>query len=416
MNSQKLDRKALKIEKSNGFGSNVLRWTRQALLAAGLHVAAFTGANLAIEAGREMTDSNVAHAQTDPREAESRRLFIEGTAAFRGGDFVTARADFLESERIGRELRSVASPEMSWNIALCDMRIAGFEFVSSDTAISETRPINARNESRVEAVLGFSTIAQMRPVRDNLVDARDRMRALVTTYNAQLQEIDASPEPANARERRERAERRSGVVASLRLAREAAAFAERYLGRIESRYHELESVVPSTGDGHTDGTSGRGTGDGRVVVVEGREYVEHREDVWFTTPRAISLVSGITGVAAMAVGGSGYLLNVSDGQTNLSQCRQLQTSGMPCPESLERSFYGASDRAEIFAYTFWAGAAVTAVSTVLILALPTETRVTREPRTTSSVRPRASLFGIPDLTVTPVISDTVTGLTIGGRF
>jgi len=89
MNSQKLDRKALKIEKSNGFGSNVLRWTRQALLAAGLHVAAFTGANLAIEAGREMTDSNVAHAQTDPREAESRRLFIEGTAAFRGGDFVT---------------------------------------------------------------------------------------------------------------------------------------------------------------------------------------------------------------------------------------------------------------------------------------------------------------------------------------
>ena len=419
MNSQKPYLQAKGSEKIASpsverYRSSFWKKAREAMLPIGLQATAFTGANLAIEAGREMTDSNVAHAQTDPRQAESHRLFVEGTAAFRSGDFVSARGDFLESERLRRELRSDSSPEMSWNIALCDMRIAGFEFITSTTSPADARPINARNHARLETVLGFS-IAQIRPVRDNMIDARDRMSALVSLYQTQLREVDALPEPANPRERRERTERRRLVEENLRLATEAVAFARRFLEAIEPRYHELESAATSTGDGHTDGSTGRGTGDGRVVVVEGVEYVEHREDVWFTTPRAVTLATGVAGLAAAGVGLAGYLLNNSDGQANLSQCREEQRSMRPCPLALEREFQANSDRANAFGITAWIGAGVAVTSTVIFLVLPSETSVRREPRTTTT-RARTSLFGIPDFTITPIVTDTMGGMMVGGRF
>lgn len=377
------------------------RTTRTLLLGVGLHVAT----NVAIEAEREMTGNNLVYAQPNLRETEAQRLFNEGNVAFGRGDYLTARARFLNSERIEGILHpGVTSIEMNWNIAACDIRLSGFDLILPNASASDARVLNARNEARLETVLGFPTIAQIRPVRDNLVDARNRINSLLSRYQRQLEQMNA---PANSRERRE-------LEINIRVAREALQLVvERMLVRIEPRYHELESVASGNNGNHS--IDGQGQGDGRISVVNGREVIESRENVWFTTPRAVTLATGITGLLASGVGLVGYLLNNSDGQANLAQCRELQSRMTPCPLSLQNEFQGNSDRANAFGIAAWAGVGVAAVSTVLFLTLPSEARVTRESHPTSSSGPHAST--LHNLTVTPLVSSAGTaGIVVGGRF
>ncbi len=389
MKSQKPHLEAEKI-KNPSYGSHILALVRPAVLALRLG-AACAGTTLAMEAGREITESNVAQAQAQvlTPEQEARRLFEEGAVAFGREDFLTARNDFLRVEEIASEEHLAVQTEIiSWNIAICDINLSRFDLPSSADSDDTARATNSSNQARLEEVLGFTTIEQIRPVRDSLIDARTRTAALVAYYQSEVRA------------------RRGDFASDLARSREAVAFLETIIPRIEERYLVLEAAAAADiDDGHDD------EGDDHIVVFEGREYIETREDIWFTTPRAVTLATGIAGLAASGVGLAGYLLNTADGEANLARCRELQSGMLPCPLSLEREFQANSDRATAFGTTGWIGAVMFAGSAVLFLALPGETHVTREPRESDDDE-TLSL----DITVMPMISETYAGFNIDGRF
>lgn len=415
MNPKKPYLQAKSIEKSQ---SRIPTWVRQSLMALGIQAAAFTGANIAIEGARDITENNVAHAQeANPREAEARDLLRRGTEAFRREDYHTARGLFLRSEAITQELSLPSSAELGWNIAVSDIYVAGFQMALPSDPVEDARRENAHNDERIREILGYTTLAQVEEARAPLIDARDRMRALEPIYAARVAEIDARPAPANATERRARATERAEAYAGVTGSREIVALIESLLGRFENHYQEVLIASRGTGgpDDHHD--DGHGEGRERVVIVEGREYIERREDVWFTTPRAITLTTGLAGLVAAGTGLAGWAINNADGSRNLSECRDLQMSMLPCPLTLEREFQANSDRANAFGITAWIGAATFVGSAVLFLALPGESRVTRVPREgTGESTDRPTSTSSLDLRITPVISADTYGVSVSGRF
>ncbi len=398
MNTKKID---LQKDSPSSMFSSFRRWGRTAVLALGLNAAATGAATVATETASQLAHVSVAHAQdtapslTAAQRTELFRLFRAGNTAFHANEYTEALDLFRQAEAIntigGASIDADLASILSWNICQIYTFQSGFRLFTSDAserpsaATSRRREINEGNSRRLEEVLGFSTLAQLQPVRESLLEAQRRLREIQQAYEQQLLELGEG-----------HASRRADLERGLDDTRRAVVFIDTTLQRIQVRYAELEAASVSRDDGHDrDDTT-----DDHVVVVGGEEFVEHREDVWFTTPRAVTLATGVAGLAAGAVGLTGYFLNLSDGNAILSQCRELQTSGMPCPESLERSFHGASDRAEAFGVTAWIGAGVGVASTILFLVLPSETRVTREPR----------------ITVTPTVSDTTSGLTVSGTF
>lgn len=160
---------------------------------------------------------------TDEQRAEMRRLHEEGTAAYDREDFENALRMFLRLEEIGREAGIPPDIIMSWNICLVELRLAGFEFVNSRIRASIARPVNERNRRRLEEVLGFTTVAQIQPVRNSLLDAQTRLFAIRDAYDRLLASGTTS-----ARQ-------------DLEDTRAALTFIESTLQRIETRYTELQA-------------------------------------------------------------------------------------------------------------------------------------------------------------------------------
>ncbi len=229
-----------------GFIGNVIQRGKSLLRIGALGGTLF----LAQAAYEDFTEQNVVHAQTltEEQRTEITRLLSEGRTVYRNNDFAGARGLFVRAEEINRGVGIPIDVAISWNVCQVDARLAGFELFTSGTAAEDVRRINSSNAARLEAVLGFFTLAQIRPIRDHLLDAQTRLIAIRDEYDRQLRELSTLPAPANAREERERGARTTYLETELADTRRALAFVESTLQQINTRWVEIEhptvAIVP----------------------------------------------------------------------------------------------------------------------------------------------------------------------------
>ncbi len=352
-------------------------------------------------------ESKTALAQNVPaeRREEYLRHFNEGNSAYRRGDFATVRRAFLQAESIA------PSVDMGWNIAMANIHIAGFEVVNPETPDANAVRMNASNRARLDTVLGFTTLQQLEPVRDMLIDALRRAREYRNFYQTQLQNMETLPAPTNSQERAERRRSREFNTQQVATGGSLGLFVETTLQRIETRYRELQTANNTT---RVNPDNRLNTNNGQIIVVGGQEYIERRETNWFTTPRAVVLTTALAGLATAGVGLTGYLLNANSAQADLALCRELHSRMDPCSLALEQSFQENSGRASAFGPVGWIGGGIAAVSVILFAALPAENRVTRERRTVPASAVRTAWT--PGFTITPSVSRTTAGVQLGVSF
>ncbi len=185
-----------------------------------------------------LIQANKADAQTlsPEQQAEYSRFFNQGNDAFRNNDFATALRSLLQAERVYPNM------QMSWNIAMADVRLAGFELVVRGIPTDRARRINDANRARLEAVLGFSTLLQIQPVRDRMQDALTRMRAMREYYQRVLRELDALSSTTNPRERADRETRRTTARSEIDQADDVLPYLETTQQSIEARFIDLQGT------------------------------------------------------------------------------------------------------------------------------------------------------------------------------
>ncbi len=234
--------------RSRGLMAKIFRYGKQMVQIGALGGILF-GVQTAVESATEQ--SPIARAQdrtpslTEEQRAELFRLFTEGNTAFNEHEYERALALFRQAEAIntvsGVSIDTDLASILSWNICQIYLFQAEFRLFSSDprheTPAAATRrrtEINDGNRARLEEVMGFSTLAQLQPVRDSLLEAQRRLQTIQETYEHQLDEI---PEG--------RSTRRTDLEGGLDDTRRAIAFVDSALQRIQPRYAELERSLAS---------------------------------------------------------------------------------------------------------------------------------------------------------------------------
>lgn len=256
------------------------------------------------------TTSAEAQTITHEQTIEIERFTREGSEFFRRGEYAAARNIFIQMEEIYSQA-GVPDTAAPWNIALAEIRMAGFQIVTTSTPAATARTLNESNSARLETILGFSTLQQIQPVRENLQDALNRMRTVRIISQQGLDRLDSLPQPTNAEERRQRDNRRTSFNDNVSQASVIIPFLETTLQRINDRYAELQGT-PRVVEPPVTPTQGNPN---LTVVQPQHTTIPPTRGTTYHTERPWALGLGIGGAGLAAIGASAVVYLATNPQT-----------------------------------------------------------------------------------------------------